>query len=191
MPRTIPLIRAANVLPLVSWLEKNRIPSPDYLEAADLAYWFTLSPIDPIPTINAIQLLGSMAEVHGPDIGAQIVNDASLIELGYIGAVALGARTPFEALQRIQLAIPMHSSHESIKITSKSESVSVVEYLKFNVEPAELHAIHVLFSSLISLNNVTPADVYFGRDQAILEQRERIKRKTIEARRLHHSQRAA
>ncbi len=29
-----------------------------------------------------------------------------------------------------------------------------------------------------SLNNVTPADVYFGRDQAILKQRERIKQKT-------------
>ncbi|MBT8154687.1 IS3 family transposase, partial [Epibacterium ulvae] len=38
---------------------------------------------------------------------------------------------------------------------------------------------------------VTPADVYFGRDKAILKQRERIKRKTFEARRLHHRQRAA
>jgi hypothetical protein len=38
---------------------------------------------------------------------------------------------------------------------------------------------------------VTFADVYFGRDKAILQQRERIKRKTLEARRLHHSQRAA
>jgi putative transposase len=42
-----------------------------------------------------------------------------------------------------------------------------------------------------SLNNVTPADVYFGRDKAILQHRERIKRKTLEARRLHHRQRAA
>ena len=42
-----------------------------------------------------------------------------------------------------------------------------------------------------SLNNVTPADVYFGRDKAILKQRERIKQKTFETRRLHHSQRAA
>jgi len=41
------------------------------------------------------------------------------------------------------------------------------------------------------LNNVTPAVVYFERDQAILEQRERIKRKTFEARRVHHSQRTA
>ena len=42
-----------------------------------------------------------------------------------------------------------------------------------------------------SINNLTPADVYFGRGQAILKQRERIKRKTIETRRLHHRKVAA
>ncbi|MDG2056571.1 MAG: IS3 family transposase, partial [Tateyamaria sp.] len=42
-----------------------------------------------------------------------------------------------------------------------------------------------------SINNVTPADVSFGRDKAILKQREKIKRKTLEARRLHHRQHAA
>jgi transposase InsO family protein len=35
-----------------------------------------------------------------------------------------------------------------------------------------------------SINNLTPADIYFGRGQAILKQRERIKLKTMEARRL-------
>ena len=39
-----------------------------------------------------------------------------------------------------------------------------------------------------SLNNLTPADVYFGRGQTILSRRENIKLKTIELRRrLHHS----
>ena len=42
-----------------------------------------------------------------------------------------------------------------------------------------------------SINNVTPADVYCGRDKAILKQRERIKRKTLETRRLHHRKHAA
>jgi len=37
-----------------------------------------------------------------------------------------------------------------------------------------------------SLGNLTPADVYFGRGQTILLQRERIKRRTIELRRLQH-----
>jgi putative transposase len=39
-----------------------------------------------------------------------------------------------------------------------------------------------------SLDNLTPADVYFGRAQAILTRRENIKLKTIELRRrLHQS----
>ena len=42
-----------------------------------------------------------------------------------------------------------------------------------------------------SLKNLTPADVYFGRGQQILEQRERIKQKTIEKRRLQNQRQAA
>ena len=42
-----------------------------------------------------------------------------------------------------------------------------------------------------SLANLTPADVYFGRGQTILIERERIKRQTIQHRRLLHRQRAA
>ena len=42
-----------------------------------------------------------------------------------------------------------------------------------------------------SLGNVTPADAYFGRAPAIINQRERIKRQTIEYRRLQHRKLAA
>ena len=42
-----------------------------------------------------------------------------------------------------------------------------------------------------SLDNLTPADVYYGRGQTILLARERIKRKTIEQRRRNHFKLAA
>src|SRR5213083_3418908 len=42
-----------------------------------------------------------------------------------------------------------------------------------------------------SLQNLTPADVYFGRGQTILLQRGRIKRDTIKRRRLQHQRKAA
>jgi transposase InsO family protein len=42
-----------------------------------------------------------------------------------------------------------------------------------------------------SLNNLTPADVYFGRGQTILLERERIKRDTVNKRRLLHREVAA
>ena len=42
-----------------------------------------------------------------------------------------------------------------------------------------------------SLNNVTPADVYFGRAQTILLERQRIKYQTIRQRRLLNLKQAA
>ena len=42
-----------------------------------------------------------------------------------------------------------------------------------------------------SLNNVTPADVYFGRDKDILREGERVKKQTIQYRRLQHQRQAA
>ena len=42
-----------------------------------------------------------------------------------------------------------------------------------------------------SLKNLTPADVYFGRGQTILLEREKIKRRTFERRRLQHTRSAA
>jgi putative transposase len=42
-----------------------------------------------------------------------------------------------------------------------------------------------------SIDNLTPADVYFGRGHIILLQRERIKRQTITQRRLQHQRQAA
>jgi putative transposase len=42
-----------------------------------------------------------------------------------------------------------------------------------------------------SIDNLTPADVHFGRGQAILAERERIKQRTIQQRRLLHQKQAA
>jgi putative transposase len=42
-----------------------------------------------------------------------------------------------------------------------------------------------------SLDHLTPADVYLGRGEAVLLERERIKRQTLASRRLHHHAQAA
>ncbi|MEP4839528.1 MAG: IS3 family transposase [Paracoccaceae bacterium] len=79
--------------------------------------------------------------------------------------------------------------HQTLKNRILLENYFLPGDLEAQIEAFVDHYNHQRYHE--SLNNVTPADVYFGRDQAILEQRERIKRKTFEARRLHHSQRAA
>jgi len=42
-----------------------------------------------------------------------------------------------------------------------------------------------------SLNKDTPADVYFGRDKAIIRERKKIKKLTFQQRRLQHQKQAA
>ena len=42
-----------------------------------------------------------------------------------------------------------------------------------------------------AIGNLTPADAYFGRGNTILLERERIKRQTIQSRRLMHTRKAA
>jgi putative transposase len=39
-----------------------------------------------------------------------------------------------------------------------------------------------------SLDNLTPADVYFGKDKEVFSKREEIKRRTLQQRRLHNWQ---
>jgi len=42
-----------------------------------------------------------------------------------------------------------------------------------------------------SIGNLTPSDVYFGRGEAILAERRRIKQQTIQNRRLNHQRQVA
>ena len=79
--------------------------------------------------------------------------------------------------------------HQTLKNRILLENYFLPGDLEAQIEAFVDHYNHQRYHE--SINNVTPADVYFGRDKAILQQRERIKRKTLEARRLHHRQRAA
>lgn len=79
--------------------------------------------------------------------------------------------------------------HQTLKNRILLENYFLPGDLEAQIEAFTDHCNHQRYHE--SLNNVTPADVYFGRDKAIPEQRERIKRKTLEARCLHHSKCAA
>ena len=79
--------------------------------------------------------------------------------------------------------------HQTLKNRILLENYFLPGDLEAQIEAFVDHYNHQRYHE--SINNVTPADVYFGRDKAILQQRERIKRKTLETRRLHHRQHAA
>lgn len=79
--------------------------------------------------------------------------------------------------------------HQTLKNRILLENYYLPGDLEMQVETFVEHYNHQRYHE--SLNNITPADVYFGRAETIIKQRERIKRKTIEQRRLHHRKFAA
>ena len=79
--------------------------------------------------------------------------------------------------------------HQTLKNRILLEKYFLPGDLNHQIEAFVDHYNHQRYHE--SLNNVTPSDVYFGRAQAILNKRERIKRKTLETRRLQHRKFAA
>ena len=74
--------------------------------------------------------------------------------------------------------------HQTLKNRILLENYFLPGDLERQIEGFVEHYNHERYHE--SLKNVTPADVYFGRAQSILNRRERIKNKTIEHRRLQY-----
>ena len=79
--------------------------------------------------------------------------------------------------------------HQTLKNRVLLENYFLPGDLQQQIEAFVEHYNHCRYHE--SLDNVTPADTYFGRAPAIIKRRERIKRKTLEHRRLQHCKLAA
>jgi putative transposase len=79
--------------------------------------------------------------------------------------------------------------HQTLKNRILLESYYLPGDLEAKIGDFVAHYNHLRYHE--SIANLTPADVYFGRGQTILLQRERIKRDTFKTRRLHHRGQAA
>ena len=79
--------------------------------------------------------------------------------------------------------------HQTLKNRILLENYYLPDDLERQVAAFVEHYNHARYHE--SLGNLTPADVYFGRAQTILTERERIKRQTIQQRRLQHHLQAA
>ena len=82
-----------------------------------------------------------------------------------------------------------HLGHQTLKNRILLENYFLPGDLKAQIMAFIEHYNHRRYHE--SLDNLTPADVYFGRGHTILLQRERIKRDTIRQRRLNHQAKAA
>ena len=79
--------------------------------------------------------------------------------------------------------------HQTLKSRILLDNYYLPGDLERQIDAFVAHYNHVRYHE--SLDNLTPADVYFGRAETILAERLRIKRVTIANRRLQHKLRAA
>ena len=110
---------------MVRWMGANGRPVEERLAAANLSYVSIDLPEQPVPALNVATFFRNAGRDEGADIACRVVSETSILELAMIGKVALGARTPHEAMLRVVAALPYHCSHEHIGVTSYNDYLKI------------------------------------------------------------------
>ncbi|MEP3033762.1 MAG: IS3 family transposase [Pseudoruegeria sp.] len=159
---------------IVSWKLCNNMRAEDVTDTLDLA--LQASGCDQVHVVQKPRLLSDNGSSYVSGDLAAWLKDKGMKH---------SRRAPYHP----QTQGKIERWHQTLKNRILLENYFLPGDLEAQIEAFVDHYNHQRYHE--SINNVTPADVYFGRDKAILQQRERIKRKTLEARRLHHRQHAA
>src|SRR5271166_5816948 len=141
MPAAIPLIRGFALLPTLHWLADEGVSIERALAEVDLSLSPVTHPFRPIPLTRVAALLRNAAREHGQDLPCRIVSKTSSLEIAMLGKVALGARTPGEALGRIVAALPYYCSHEQVSFERKAGQYVVREFFAHRFDPETEHTL--------------------------------------------------
>ena len=141
MAAAIPLIRGFALLPTLHWLASEGVAVERALAEVDLSLSPITHPFRPIPLAHAAALLRNAAREHGPELPCRIVSKTSSLEIAMLGKVALGARTPAEALARIVAALPYYCSHEQVSFERKPGQYVVREFFAHRFDPETKHTL--------------------------------------------------
>ena len=149
MPAAIPLIRGFSLLPTLGWLARTGVSIERVLAEVDLSLSPITDPFRPIPLVHVGTLLRNAAREHGPDAPCRIVSETDALEIAMLGKVALGARTPGEALARIVAALPYYCSHEQVSFERTADCYIVREFFAHRFDPETQHTLLQYASAVI------------------------------------------
>lgn len=139
MPHAVPMVRALSLLPAIRWLKAHDIDSEPFLKPLGLSSAPFGDPFRPVPLLHVGRLLRAIASKEGPDVACKIVAEASTTELALLGSVALGTRTPVEALARISAVLPVFCSHEQLVIKVAPPVVNIWHSYTVRFDPETEH----------------------------------------------------
>lgn len=139
MAHAVPMVRALSLLPAIRWLKARDIDHEPFLQLSGLSSAPYGDPLRPVPLLHVGSLLRAIARKEGPDVACKIVGEASTTELALLGSVALGTRTPVEALSRISAVLPIFCSHEQLAIKVAPTIVDVWHSYTVKFDPETEH----------------------------------------------------
>jgi AraC-like DNA-binding protein len=139
MQYSVPMIRALSLLPAIRWLKVHDIDSEPFLRPLGLSSAPFGDPFRPVPLLHVGSFLQAIARKEGPDVACKIVGEASTTELALLGSVALGTRTPIEAISRISMVLPVFCSHEQLAIKVAPSAVDVWHSYTVKFDPETEH----------------------------------------------------
>ena len=159
---------------IIAWKLCTTMRAEDVTDTLELA--LTASGCDSAKVLHKPKLLSD----NGPSyIAAQLAEWIGANGMSHVRGAPLHPQTQGK----------IERWHQTLKNRILLENYFLPGDLERQIEAFVEHYNHRRYHE--SLGNVTPADAYFGRASAIIEQRERIKRQTIQLRRLQHRKLAA
>lgn len=157
MSRPIPLVRAAAVIPFLLWMREHGLSWQARLRDAGLPASLLFEPERPIALLAGTRFLATTSRTEGPDIGCRVVCDTSMAQLASLGRVALGARTPRDALANLMRAYHHHSSHEQLAVVTGPDCTIVRHRFLADLDDVALHVCHQYVAALIRSLTVATA----------------------------------
>ncbi len=149
--KTIPVIRSAALIPILKWLIANDRPVESLLRDAGLSHVWIEDPYAPVPIRAMEAFVLALARKEGPDIGCRVISENTLADLGALGALVMGTRTPRDAIKRTVAVMPCHCSHEIYSMTAEMSETRVNEYWTLPMQPEALHVIHQYVAAILEL----------------------------------------
>jgi AraC-like DNA-binding protein len=151
MNQAIPVVRAAALGPLISWMRQHQKPLDDILDELGLQYLSTTDPLKPLPLHGVVQLLNTITMDEGPDFPSRVIQETSDITLAMMAPFAMAAQTPREAFGNVTKMVPYFSSHEHFVLIPNESGGVIREFWASGLDRISLHNLSQWVAKLIEL----------------------------------------
>ncbi|OSP55912.1 AraC family transcriptional regulator [Pseudoruegeria sp. SK021] len=139
MSFAFPLVRAADIFPVVNWLQRSGRPVSEILGQAQLHGAICETPNRLIALQHALDLLRILGDREGADIGWRMVSGSGATELGPVSDILLGAPTLRAALTRLSVEMARHVTHEQFALVPRPGGAEFTEQMLLNIDPRARH----------------------------------------------------